>query len=550
MDIKSWTRYPYNNMIKGVIFDFDNTLYDYENANKKALAKLFALIANEFNIDADNIYRRITQQIKSENNSANKFNKAIYMKRLVEVLKLPLSNIRRFLDCYNNAFSECQVLNAGVKELLQYLTSRKIKIAILSNNVFLQQYEKLERMDIVNDIDVLQTSDEVGEEKPCFTAFQSVQQKMGLAFTEMVFIGDCLPHDIYPSMELGMLALHFTPTSTLHEKYVEFHSFSNLTSFFETYFQSVDELLFLSKYFGQSTSNIQGPGGNISIKNENLMFIKSSGAILGNMTYESGYCLVDNCECLQMIDSRTDNIKTTKMFGNGTPSMETYFHSFMKKYTVHLHFTLSNIFLCSNAPTELVVGHNHHKVIDYFIPGLELALEIKKEYEAETDIYFLKNHGVIITADTLEEVLEYYNSIFFSLIQSGISDENRELFGRERIAMELNLQIHNNGGSKVVRPMNISAEAIENRIECFPDMAVFIQTVVKIDAIEDLDTCNVDIIIYENQVYGVADTLTKLYSLQEIVDSYKTIFAENKGNITSILEISRLQNMEQEKNRR
>ena len=44
-------------------------------------------------------------------------------------------------------------------------------------------------------------------------------------------------------------------------------------------------LIYLSKLFGQSVLNIQGQGGNISVKthNDELILIKSSGKILANM---------------------------------------------------------------------------------------------------------------------------------------------------------------------------------------------------------------------------------------------------------------------------
>ena len=42
-------------MILGVIFDFDNTLYDYELINKKSLYKLYYEISINHNINIDYI---------------------------------------------------------------------------------------------------------------------------------------------------------------------------------------------------------------------------------------------------------------------------------------------------------------------------------------------------------------------------------------------------------------------------------------------------------------------------------------------------------------
>ena len=67
-------------MILGIIFDFDNTLYDYDLVNKIALNKLFEELSLNNNLDINKIkklYHKINSNIK---NSNNKFNKIIYIK--------------------------------------------------------------------------------------------------------------------------------------------------------------------------------------------------------------------------------------------------------------------------------------------------------------------------------------------------------------------------------------------------------------------------------------------------------------------------------------
>ena len=72
-------------MIDTVIFDFDNTIYDYDKSNNKALEYLFNSISSDFNIDINiikKLYYEINKNIKSSNNSSNKFNKIIYIKQI------------------------------------------------------------------------------------------------------------------------------------------------------------------------------------------------------------------------------------------------------------------------------------------------------------------------------------------------------------------------------------------------------------------------------------------------------------------------------------
>jgi ribulose-5-phosphate 4-epimerase/fuculose-1-phosphate aldolase len=429
------------------------------------------------------------------------------------------------------------------------LKEKNIKIGILTNNVFIQQLEKMQRSCMLEYVDFIQTSDECGDEKPDIKMFQLIQGKMNIPYENLVYMGDRYEHDIEPTMKLGMLPIWFKPGFKLElfDNYIKAGSYSDVITFMKSFSKTTTELVSLSKLFGQSITNIQGPGGNISVKQDDLLFIKSSGSILGNMSNDNGFCIVDNKKCIKMVESNVDKIKSAKVYGYKTPSMETYFHSFMKKYCVHLHFTLSNVVFCKEIPDNLTGFYIPHKIIDYFTPGLELASHVYKKYDDKNDIYFLKNHGVIITSNNMDQLIFYYEYIFEYF--NGLLN-NR--YDYEFNAFNISKTLHANNKSVVVRRFDVSYEIMKNIVFCFPDLAVFIQNKTEIQDISDIinDNNSYDIILYKNEVYGIAETLIKLYSLMEIVESYKTLYQETNGKIISIENPTVLCNMEQEKSRR
>ena len=190
-------------MIKGIIFDFDNTLYDYESINSEALIFTFESLSKHFNINIEiisSLYQKINKNIKSSNNSFNKFNKYIYIKQLFEQLNISIKFIYDYVNIYNEHFYKLFKLYDGVADLLVFLKSKNIKIGILSNNVFLQQLDKLKYANILDYIDIVQTSDECGEEKPNKQIFYLIQSKMNIPFENLAFIGDNYEHDILPSI--------------------------------------------------------------------------------------------------------------------------------------------------------------------------------------------------------------------------------------------------------------------------------------------------------------------------------------------------------------
>lgn len=542
-------------MIKGIIFDFDNTLYDYDYANSNSLKKLLYKISEDSNYSYDEIkkiYENITKNIKKSNNSSNKFNKHIYIKNIIEKTNISLVKLEEYIEIYNDEFNKYFKLYDNVLELIIYLKKKDIKIGILTNNIFHQQYDKLKNSGILEYIDIIQSSDECGEEKPNKICFLQIIDKLNILRENIVYIGDNFKDDIEPSIELSILPFYYKKNETLklNNKFIEFGNYSDLYIFFEKYFKTIKELEYLSKYFGQSILNIQGPGGNISIKLDDIIFIKSSGCVLGNLSYDNGYCLSNNKDVLQLIELNKElELKKTKIFGYKVPSMETFFHAFMKKYTVHIHFTLSNIYFCSNKEFELNNFPYKYKIIKYIPPGLLLAKEILKNYDNNTDIYFLKNHGIIITNDSINNIIEIYENIYkyFNELLLNAS------FNMELNAFKITKEYYTRQNKILVtRHIDCPYQIFKKIKYCFPDLAIFIEKIGIFNNLEELynNLNNYDIIVINENIYICAENLTKIYYLTELIEKYKLLSKYSYNELNEINDTYYLQNMELEKIRK
>lgn len=541
-------------MIQGIIFDFDNTLYNYELCNGNALNIVFNFIKETFFIELQiikNKYTFINKNIKESNNYCNKFNKDIYFKKLLEELNIPIFNLYKIINLYNEEFNNNLTLFDNVIDLLKILKKNNLKIGILSNNIFKQQYEKLIKLNILDFIDVIQTSDEVGYEKPNKLIFLYILNKMNLNPNNVIMIGDNYGHDIIPSLELKLIPFHFLNNFFdfhILKNYFEFGNYKNLILFFNNYFKSETELIHLSKLFGQSDINIQGQGGNISVKCDELILIKSSGEILGNINYNDGFCVANNNICKELlVNNNSKDLASSKIFGNKIPSMETFFHSFMKKYTIHIHFTLSNIFLCSGKNNILNDLNIKNVTIDYYKPGIELAKKIYEVYDINCNLYFLKNHGLIISSDTIDEVNELYKKVFYYF-----NELLNNQYINEIISFDISIYI-NKFFNKQIICKNFVTEKIDfikNIKYCFPDLAVYIQTIYIIENIEDIKKLDKipDIIIYNEQIFIIAENLIKYYCIFETLDKYLKLCIFYKE--LEIVDEKKIQNMEQEKYRK
>ena len=219
----------------------------------------------------------------------------------------------------------------------------------------------------------------------------------------------------------------------------------------------------------------------------------------------------------------------------------------MKPYTVHLHFTLSNIFLCSNSDLTRILKdfYYDYSIVEYYTPGIDLACEIYNIYSNECDIYFLKNHGIIITANTIEKIIEYYEYIY-----KFFNNKLNNIYDNEFICFKLNQIYNTNSKNVIIKHIKCPINILKNIIVCFPDLAVFIQKIIEIDTLAALQhNFNYhDIIIFNNEVYLVTENVSKMYALIEILDSYMILYNSNNTytKLVSINNVSHIQNMPEE----
>jgi ribulose-5-phosphate 4-epimerase/fuculose-1-phosphate aldolase len=159
----------------------------------------------------------------------------------------------------------------------------------------------------------------------------------------------------------------------------------------------MDDFLLLCRRFGQLEDLAQGGGGNISVKlSDTHSVIKSSGYALSDVTRDKGFTLFSHK------DVHPERPLIESVVSGPPPSMETYFHVFLYKYVVHVHPTTLLPFLCSKCPKGC---------IPYLKPGPELAKGIEETWKGE-HVILLQNHGVIVTADTLEDIFAMFVGLY------------------------------------------------------------------------------------------------------------------------------------------
>lgn len=180
----------------------------------------------------------------------------------------------------------------------------------------------------------------------------------------------------------------------------------------------------ICKQIGKNKNLVQGGGGNISLKiSKNEMIVKASGIELEKVSTKKGIAKIDFKKIAKFIESAAkknlySEEKYVKAIRESTfenkktwPSMETGFHAILGKAVIHTHPITINTLTCEkNGKTLLkqALGKMSFEWIPFKNPGIELSIEIlrrtrKNSMKNKTRVIFLKNHGLIVSSNSLEK---------------------------------------------------------------------------------------------------------------------------------------------------
>ena len=198
--------------VKSVIFDIDNTLYDFAYYNGLALDELrkyayenFAWTAETFNKKHLAVQREIYSQMGYNGSCRSRMLR--YKKMLEDSALLLFPHAVKMYELYWSTMLENLQPYNEVFDVLESLKSRKIKIGVGSDMTTYIQFKKLEKINILRFIDFIVTSEEAGEEKPSPKLFKICLDKAGCLKSECLFVGDDLRKDYEGAKNFGMRAL-------------------------------------------------------------------------------------------------------------------------------------------------------------------------------------------------------------------------------------------------------------------------------------------------------------------------------------------------------
>jgi rhamnose utilization protein RhaD (predicted bifunctional aldolase and dehydrogenase) len=182
----------------------------------------------------------------------------------------------------------------------------------------------------------------------------------------------------------------------------------------------------------------QGPGGNVSFKDGNQLWIKASGTHLKDARAKQIFVGLDLSEARSNIQNEIESFPIR--FGdtnNGLrSSIETSMHAQIDApYVAHVHSVGSvSMSILSDQTRAIRTASKFCKVsyAQYIRPGIGLARAVKEAVEPDSKAVLLGNHGLTVWGDSPTECIDTIENL--ERIWSGEFENNFENPSRETLS--------------------------------------------------------------------------------------------------------------------
>jgi len=218
-------------MIKGVIFDLDNTLVDFTRFKELSVkSAIESMIDAGLKIDPELAYEKIFKIYEEKGWEYQK----VFDDFLLDVLGyIDYKILASGIVAYRRAKEGSLVLYPKVTKTLLDLIKEGIKLAVVSDAPALQVWTRLVQMNLHHIFDVVITFDDTGKRKPDPEPFLKALEKLNLKPEEVIMIGDWAERDIVGAKSVGI--------RTVFAKYG--NTFGTINSGADWEIESIDEII-------------------------------------------------------------------------------------------------------------------------------------------------------------------------------------------------------------------------------------------------------------------------------------------------------------------
>lgn len=197
-------------MIKAVLIDIDDTIFDFEKCSKNSFLKTLEKFNIKFKEEDFSYFNKVNDILWTKQKLGKINIKEVFIKRDYLMGKYFNLNIEKGL--FNELFvkflyDEIEMID-GIEDLLEYL-SEKYKIFAASNGIYKMQENRLKKSNLDKYFDEIFVSEKIGYEKPDKKFFEKIMDITKFSDDDLIMIGDSIKSDIIGAKNSKIKSIYF-----------------------------------------------------------------------------------------------------------------------------------------------------------------------------------------------------------------------------------------------------------------------------------------------------------------------------------------------------
>lgn len=197
-------------MIKAVLIDIDDTIFDFEKCSKNSFLKTLEKFNLKFKEEDFSYFNKVNDILWTKQKLGEINIKEVFIKR--DYLMVKYFNLDIEKGLFNDLFvkflyDEIEMVD-GIEDLLLYL-SDKYKIFTASNGIYKMQENRLKKSNLDKYFDNVFVSDKIGFEKPDKKFFQKIMDLTKFSNDDLIMIGDSIKSDIIGAKNSKIKSIYF-----------------------------------------------------------------------------------------------------------------------------------------------------------------------------------------------------------------------------------------------------------------------------------------------------------------------------------------------------
>ena len=192
----------YNTLIKGIVFDLDNTLLDFMKMKEFAVkAAVKGMIEAGLKVDEEQSYIDIIA-IYEEFGWENQKVFDVFMEKSIG--RVDNKFLAAGVVAYRRAREANLMAYPNVYRTMMALVKKGIKLAVVSDAPSREAWMRIYYLNLYHFFDAVITYDDSGERKPSEKPFQMALNALGLQPDESIMVGDWPERDVVGARQIGM----------------------------------------------------------------------------------------------------------------------------------------------------------------------------------------------------------------------------------------------------------------------------------------------------------------------------------------------------------